>query len=228
MPKREGFAVVGLGHFGSAIARTLAAMDHYVVAVDRSLSAVEAMGPDVDEAVQADATERETLAELGIGRYPAVFNTIGDLTASILCTLALRELGVDRILAKINSRQQGRILTRLGVDELLFPERDMGERLARQVGAASTAVTTQLDLARDASLLEIVAPTAVAGRSLAEAGVRQRYGVTVVAVKPRAEPDDVARDVLVSPPPDTVIGPHDLVLVAGRNDDLLRFQRGKT
>lgn len=228
MAEREGFAVVGLGLFGSAIARTFADQGHHVLVIDRSLDAVEAMGPAIAEAVQADATDQQTLEELGIADYPVVFNTIGDLTASILCTLALREAGVDRILAKINSPQQGRILERLGAEEVLFPERDMGERVARQVAAASTAVTTRIDLARDASMLEITAPAALAGRSLADAEVRRRFGVTVVAVKHREAPRGMPRDVIVSPPPDTVVGPHDLVLMAGENDDLLRFQRARS
>lgn len=225
MAERESYAVIGLGLFGSAIARTLARMGHRVLAVDRQLSAVEAIGPLVDEAVQADATDREVLDALGVTRHRVVFNTIGDLSASILCTLALKELGVRRIIAKINSVEQGRILTRLGAETTLFPERDMGERVALQVASASSAITAQIGLARDASLLEIVAPAALAGRTLAEADVRRRFNVTVVAVKRRGEGRDVTEDVIVSPSTDLRIGPNDLILVAGKNDDLLRLQQ---
>ncbi|NIS00881.1 MAG: TrkA family potassium uptake protein [Gemmatimonadetes bacterium] len=131
---------------------------------------------------------------------------------------------MQRIIAKINSTQQGRILSRLGAEATLFPERDMGERVALQVAAASSAITTQIELARDASLLEIVAPRGLAGKTLAEADIRRRYGVTVVAVKRRRPGRDVPEEAVVSPPADFRIGPNDLVLVAGKNEDLLRLQ----
>lgn len=105
--ERTGYAVVGLGLFGSAIARTLTTMGYDVLAIDRRLARVEAIGSAVHEAVQADATDRAALTALNIGRVPVVFVTIGDLSASILCTLALRELGVKRIITRIDSPQQG-------------------------------------------------------------------------------------------------------------------------
>nr|PZN89786.1 MAG: potassium uptake system protein [bacterium] len=220
----EGYAILGLGLFGNAIARTLAELGHRVLAVDRDLAAVEAVGSEVAEAVQADATDRDALRALHIDRYEVVFNTIGDLDASILCTLALRELGVRRIIAKVNSTQQARVLTRLGVEEILFPERDMGQRVARQV-AAGFALGALTELGPDASVAEIAVPDVLLGRSLAEAELRRRFGVTVVAVRrPGPEPGTPGQ-VLVSPPPDFVFGPGDRVLVAGLNSDLERLSR---
>lgn len=227
MAEHEGYAVIGLGLFGSAIARTLAGMGHYVLAVDRRLGAVEALGLEVAEAVQADATDRAALEALRVGRYPVVFNTIGDLSASILCTLTLRELGVRRILCKINSPQQGRILSRLGAEGTLFPERDMGERVALQIAAASSMITAEIDLSRDASILEIVAPAVLVGRTLAQSDLRRRFGVTVVAVKRRPEGGELPVDVVVSPPAEYRVGRGDLILVAGRNEDLLRLQQAR-
>lgn len=222
MTERTTYAVIGLGLFGSAIARTLAAMGHDVLAIDRRLALVESLGSTVDEAVQADATDKAALAALHIGRYNVVFVTLGDLTASILCTLALRELGIKRIIAKINSPQQGRILSRLGASDLLFPERDMGERIARQV-AMSSSIITEIDLSRETSLLEIPAPSVLQGRSLEQAGIRRNWGVTVIAIKRRGD-NGVPEDVVVSPPPDLVIGAGDLIVVAGRNEDLERLR----
>jgi trk system potassium uptake protein len=218
------YAVLGLGLFGTSIARTLAAMGHQVLAVDLDLGPVEAVGAEVSDAVQADATDRAALEAIQIARYRVVFVTIGDLASSILATLALRELGVRRIIAKVNSVQQGRILARLGAEDILFPERDMGERVARQVASASF-VTMQIDLTRDASLLEMVPPPVIVGRTLADVDVRRRFGVTIVAVRRRNSADGLVEDALVSPPADTVIGPHDLVLVAGPNENLTRFQQ---
>ncbi|MBI4409598.1 MAG: TrkA family potassium uptake protein [Gemmatimonadetes bacterium] len=225
MTAHATYAVIGLGLFGSAIARTLAAMGHHVLAVDQSLALVEAVGAEVAEAVQADATERAALESLHIARYDIVFNTIGDLTASILCTLVLRELGVRRIIAKINSLQQGRILSRLGAEEILFPERDMGERVARQI-AADSSIISHIDLSRDASLLEMAAPRVLVGRSLGAADVRRRFGITVVALRRRGDAG-VSGEVVVSPATDTLVEPGDVVLVAGRNEDLSRFQRAE-
>lgn len=101
----------------------------------------------------------------------------------------------------------------------------MGERVALQVASASSGITAQIGLARDSSILEIVAPAALAGRTLAEADVRRRFNVTVVAVKRRREGEEVSEDVIVSPSTDLRIGPNDLILVAGKNDDLLRLQQ---
>lgn len=224
MAERESYAVIGLGLFGSAIARTLATMGHPVLAVDRRLAAVEALGAVVTEAVQADATDRAALELLHVSRSIVVFNTIGDLSASILCTLALRELGVKRIFAKINSPQQGRILKRLGAEATLFPERDMGERIAFQVAATSSTITAQIELARDASILEIVAPPVLVNRTLAAADLRRRFGVTVIAVRRRRAEGGIPTEVLVSPPADLKIGPNDLIMVAGSHDALLRLQ----
>ncbi|HEX6940689.1 MAG TPA: NAD-binding protein [Longimicrobiales bacterium] len=128
MAEREGYAVLGLGLFGSAIARTPARIGRDVLAIDHSLPLVEAIGPGVAEAVQADATDRGVLEALGVARRIVVFNTIGDLSASILCTLVPREIGVRRIIAKIDPAEQGRIRMRLGAEATLSPERDMGER----------------------------------------------------------------------------------------------------
>jgi trk system potassium uptake protein TrkA len=227
MAERESYAVIGLGLFGSAIARTLAAMGHSVLAVDRRLAAVEALGSVVAEAVQADATDRAALELLHVRRNAVVFNTIGDLSASILCTLVLRELGVSRIFAKINSTQQGKILTRLGAEAILFPERDMGERVALQVAAASSTITAQIELAPDASILEIVAPPVLANRTLASADLRRRFGVTVIAVRRRHPGGEVPTEVVVSPPTDLEIGAGDLIMVAGSNESLLRLQRAE-
>ncbi len=227
MAGRESYAVIGLGLFGSAIARTLATMGHPVLAVDRRLAAVEALGTVVTESVQADATDRAALELLRVRRHAVVFNTIGDLSASILCTLALRELGVKRIFAKINSPQQGKILTRLGAEAILFPERDMGERVALQVAAASSTITAHIDLAPDVSIIEIVAPAVLANRTLAAADLRRRFGVTVIAVRRRKAGGEVPTEVLVSPPADLEIGPNDLIMVAGQNDALLRLQRAE-
>lgn len=220
MTERTGYAVIGLGLFGSAIARTLAAMGHDVLAIDRRLALVEAIGSAVHEAVQTDATDKDALAALDVGRRAVVFVTLGDLTASILCTLALRELGVKRILAKINSHNQGRILTRLGATDLLFPERDMGERVARQIASAGSIIS-EIGLSRDTSLLEIPAPAVLRDRTLADAAVRHTWGVTVVAIK---RGSNAGGEVLVSPPPDVVIRAGDLVVLAGRNEDLERLR----
>jgi trk system potassium uptake protein TrkA len=227
MAEHESYAVIGLGLFGSAIARTLAEMGHAVLAVDRRLGAVEALGSVVTESVQADGTDRAALELLHIRRYAVVFNTIGDLSASILCTLALRELGVKRIFAKINSPQQGKILTRLGAEAILFPERDMGERIALQIAAASSTITAHIDLAPDVSIIEIVAPPVLANRTLAAAAPRRRVGGSDIAVRRSKAGGEMPSEVVVSPPADLVIGPYDLILVAGHNDDLLRLQRAE-
>lgn len=225
MAERTGYAVVGLGLFGSAIARTLAAMGHDVLAIDRRLARVEAIGSAVHEAVQADATDRAALTAMNIGRMPVVFVTIGDLSASILCTLALRELGVGRIITRIDSPQQGRVLQRVGATDLLFPERDMGERVARQI-ASSSPIISEIELSHDASILEIPAPAALVDRTIEGAAIRSAWNVTVVAVK-QQRGNGSAGGVVVSPAANLMIRAGDRLVVAGRNEDIERLRAGE-
>ena len=134
--QKQSFVVLGLGRFGSSVARSLCELGHEVLAVDRDEKLVENIAPDVTQAVQANAVDEDALAELGVQNFDAAIVAIGtDIRASILATVLLKEAGVPKVLAKAVDDLHARVLYKVGADRVIFPERDMGQRVARSLVA---------------------------------------------------------------------------------------------
>jgi trk system potassium uptake protein TrkA len=208
------FAVIGLGRFGRSVALTLVELGHSVLGVDREEARVQAVSRQLTHAVQADATDEETLNALGVRNFDAVVVGIGaNIEASVLVTLMLKQLGVPRVVAKASSELHGRVLERVGADRVVFPEREMGVRIARRLVAPG--VLDLIELTPDVSVEELTAAGKIAGRTLRELDLRAKYGVTVLAIR-RGE------DVEVSPRPDVRIQQGDVLVVIGRNEQLLK------
>ncbi len=215
MTKKQ-VVVVGLGRFGSAVARTLYELGHDVLALDTSERLVEEMADHVTHAVQADATDREAMEELGVADFDAAVVAItGDLTPSILATLTLRDLGCKLIIAKAANEQHGRILERVGADRVVFPERDTGVRVAHTFAAA--AVLDYLYLGPGFGLAKTKPPADFIGKTVEELALRDRYGLALIAILHGAE-------VVLHPPGTERLRPGDLVVVAGKDDDLERLR----
>lgn len=213
------FFVVGLGNFGRTIAEALHAEGHDVVAVDTNEEAVERVAPQVTRAAVADGQSLATLERLGArDAAAAVVSTGDDITASILTTLVLRDLGVAEIYVKVVSAEHARVMEKLGVTETIFPERDSAMRLATRI--SSTAILNYVRLAPNFSIQEMAVPTPWIGRSLRELRLPQRFRISVVAVH------DVLNETIVSaPPPDAPLKDSDTLLVAGDDEDLARAAR---
>jgi trk system potassium uptake protein TrkA len=209
------FFVIGLGNFGSAIAEALHADGHDVVAVDKKEDAVERIAPHVTRAVVADAQNAQTLERLGArDAAAAVVNTGEDVTASILTTLALRDLNVPDIYVKVVSAEHARVLEKVGATETIFPERDSALRLATRI--ASTAILNYVRLGPNFSIQEMAVPRDWIGKNLRQLKLPQRYRISVVAVH------DVLTDRILPPPPDAPLKDSDTLLVAGDDEDLAR------
>jgi trk system potassium uptake protein TrkA len=209
------FAVIGLGRFGVSVAVSLARMGYDVLAVDTDEHKVEKIVDEVTHAVQADALDEEALKALGIRNFDVVIVSIGqDMEASILTTVMLKEMGVKTVVAKARTELHGRVLAKVGADKVVFPERDMGSRVARSL--VSKNILDQIDLSPDFSILELVAPEEFVGQSLAESAIRKEYGVNILAIRRGTE-------VLISPGANTVIQQGDLLVAIGRNDRLQRL-----
>jgi len=201
--------VIGLGRFGRTLATALVRLGHEVLGVDVSPKVVQACAVDLTHVVQADATDLEALRQLGAGDFGRAAVAIGtDIQASILATYALVDLGVPRIWAKAVTSEHGAILERVGAERVIFPEIEMGERVAHTM-VGRTIDYVELDA--DFVLIETTAPRELSGQTLKEAGLRQRYGVTVVAVKHPGESFTYAT-------PETVVDLGDLMVVAGRRE----------
>ncbi len=178
----EQVVVIGLGRFGAAVGEELVRLGFEVLGIDNDGGRVQRYADDLTHVVQADTTNQETLRQLGVPDFRYAVVAIGtDVEASILTTAALGDLGVPNIWAKAVTAAHGRILERVGAHHVVFPEHDMGHRVAHLVGGR---IIDWFQLDEDFAMVETVVPSELVGRTLGEIGLRQRYGVTVVCVKP--------------------------------------------
>lgn len=210
------FVVIGLGNFGASVAEALYAAGHDVVALDTSEERVDRISRQVSRAAVGDGRQIETLQRIGAEEARGgIVSTGDDITASILSTLALRDLGVPDIYAKVISREHARIMEKIGVTETIFPERESGLRLATRL--ASTRILNYVRLGAGFSIQEMAVPTEWIGHSLRELALPRRYRISVIAVH------DVLTDAMIPvPDPDAPLKDSDTLLVAGSEDDLER------
>ena len=206
MARENQFLVCGLGRFGGALAVELTMLGHEVLGADADPKEVQNHAGTLTHVVQADTTDPVAMRELGAADFSTAVVAIGtDLEASILTTSVLVDLGVQRIIAKAITDAHGTILQRVGAHRVVFPERDMGVRVAHTV-TGRTIDYIQLDAGF--ALVETTAPPAIVGKTLADAQVRSRYGITVVCIKPEGGTFTYAT-------PDTVVEEGDILVVAG-------------
>jgi len=205
------FAVLGLGRFGTGVVRALAGMGYEVLAVDEDEGRVQCVADLVTHAVQADATDDAAMRSLGLRNFDVAVVGIGALEASVLATAILKELGVKYVVAKATSELHGKVLERVGADQVVFPERDMGTRVAHNL--VSGNLVDYLELAPGVSIIEAVARKSFVGKSLGELALRSRYGVNVLAIR-RGEA------INLGPGADDVIQEGDILVAMGRDPDL--------
>jgi trk system potassium uptake protein TrkA len=213
------FVVVGLGNFGSAVAETLYTQGHDVTTIDTDEKAVDRIARRVSRAVVGDGRQLEVLERVGAADADAgVVSTGDDITASILATLALRDLGVSEIFVKVISSDHARVAEKLGVTETIFPERESGQRLATRI--ATRTLLNYVRLAPDFSIQEMAVPETWIGKSLRELELPRRHRISVVAVH------DILQDEMIPVPnPDSPLKDSDTLLVSGKDEDLARAAR---
>ncbi len=214
-------AVIGLGRFGYSLAVTLSKLNVEVLAVDVEEGPVKAISNEVASAVQADATDMSVLTELGVRNFDVVVVGMSGFEASLMTTLHLKELGVEKVVVKAASDVHGKILERLGADSVVFPEKDMGERVAFSL--VSGSVIDHIELADNYTVAEIVIPNRVAGRTLRYLNIRNQYGLTVMAIKRNNR-------VNVSLSPDEPLEEGDVLVVIGETQGVrglgAEFEKG--
>jgi len=176
------FIVLGLGRFGSAVATTLVELGHEVLGVDNDEERVDDLKDKITQAVQADITEERVLKELGVKNFDAAIVSIGtDLEASILVTMMLKEMGLKYIIAKAQNNLHAKVLKKIGVNKVVFPERDMGARIARRL--ITPNIKDYVELEPDYNIMEIEALPEFIDNSLSELDLRNKYGINVLAIK---------------------------------------------
>jgi len=212
---RKSFLVIGLGTFGSSLAKTLYEMGHDVLAVDNDMDKVRDIKDYVTETVQLDATHMDSLKTLGISNFDVVVVGRGtDLADSILITLNLKELGAKYIMAKALTDPQRKILERMGVNRIVFPERDMGIRIAHTLSMPQ--IVDYIELTDDYKVEELMAPPTFVGKTLDELALRTSYGVNVLAIKREGRVNAI-------PGPNDTVMEGDTLVIVGQNDKLERL-----
>lgn len=215
MSKKQ-FIVIGLGRFGTSVAETLYSLGNDVLAVDNDENTVQNISNKVTHAIQADANDEDSLRALGIGNFDVAIISIGDnIQSSIMATLLVKELGVKHIISKANNALHAKVLYKIGASRVVFPERDMGVRVAHNL--VSSNILDYIELSPDYSIAEITSPEAWTNKSLRDLNIRAKHGINVMAIKGN-------KHINVSPSADNIIEPGDIIVVVGSNEDLNKLQ----
>ena len=213
----NSFVVIGLGRFGSALARQLCQLGAEVLAMDVSADLVQQISQDVTHAVVGDARDKEVLRALGVREMDCAVIAIGeDLAASVLTVMNLKELGVPYVVCKAHDETHRRVLEKLGVDRVVIPEQEHAQRLGRSL--FSHNVLDYIELSPDYGILEVPAPKTWVGKTLKELNVRAKLGVNIIAVVSGKKTN-------VSPSADYGICSGDIMVVLGDNMALEAVQK---
>lgn len=223
------FAVIGLGNFGTSVALTLMAKGCQVIAIDNNEEKVQEISDKVTHAIKADSSEEKVLRALDIKGVDAAIVSVGqNMEASIMISLLLRELGVKMIVTKAVSALHGKVLRKIGVDRVIFPERDMGAKVAESL--VSPNIYEYIELSPDYSIVELVAPKIFVGHNLKDLDVRKKYKITIIAIK-RKTPEltetgetEFKEEVNVTPLPDDEIEKGDVLVMVGADKDINKLK----
>jgi trk system potassium uptake protein TrkA len=218
--KMNQFVIIGLGRFGSSLGTELINLGYEVLGVDRDEEKVQELSNVLTHTVVADATEEEVLRSIGARNFDCGVVAIGDdIQASILATILLKDLGVKKVVAKAVSDLHGRVLERVGVDRIIYPERDMGIRVAHQL--VSPNLLDYIELSKQYTIAELAVPHCLSGKSLDDVNPRGRYGCSIVAInKPKG--------IIIAPVAKDVLMVGDVMVVIGANDQIEQFQESIT
>lgn len=214
---KKEFAVIGLGRFGGSIVRELVELDCDVLAIDIDEELVNEFQEIATRSVVASTTEEQVLKDLGLRNFDNVIVAIGDnIQESILTTLLLKDIGVKRVTVKAKNNYHARVLEKIGADLVVHPERDMGRRIAHKL--TSSSVIDYLELSDHHSIAEYIAGNKMNGRTLLDLNFRQKFGLSVIAIK-RSD------DILINPDPKIKIRKDDILIIIGEDDDLNQFEK---
>ncbi|SHD78530.1 potassium channel family protein [Schnuerera ultunensis] len=211
------FVVIGCGRFGSSVATTLNSLGYEVLAIDADEDKVQDISENVTYAVQADVTDENILKELGIRNFDMVIVSIGsNYQASIMATLIAKELGVKKVIAKAHDALHGKVLSKIGADKIIYPERDMGVRVAHNL--VSSNILDFIELSPDYSILEVNALEQWENKTLKELRLPSRFGINVMAIKR-------GKEINVSPYADDMILKGDILIVIGSTQDIEKIEK---
>lgn len=209
--------VIGCGRFGSSVARTFTKLGHDVMVIDNDLDKIKDISEHVAHAVQMDAMDEASFRTLGLRNFDyAIIAISSDIESSIMATLIAKEAGVPIVIAKAATEIHGKLLEKIGADKVIYPERDMGMRVAYSL--ASPSILDIIEFSPEYSIIETVALEQWESKSLKELSLPKN--MTVLAIK-------TGKKINISPSPDSVIEKDDVLVVLGNNDALNKFTNFK-
>ncbi len=210
--KNKTIAVIGLGRFGTTIAKMLASMNHEVLGVDIDPDIVQKISPFVTHAIVADTTDEEAIKALALSQFDMVIVAIGgNIQANLMTSMLLKEMNITKVVAKAENSLQGKMLQKIGVDQVIYPEYDMALRLVQSL--IREHVMDYLQLSKNISLIEINMPLFMVGTCLKESKLREKYNLNAVGVRRKSGLE-------VPPDPTAILSEEDKLLVIGNNSDL--------
>lgn len=213
------FLVIGLGRFGTAVATELCVLGNEVLAMDSQEEQVQAVAPHVTHAVTADARDPEVLKALSARNFDCAVVAVGsDVGNSALITLNLKELGVRKVVCKAASHTHRKVLEKIGADQVVFPEHEMGNKLAHAL--SSSNVLNFIELSDEASIVEVPVPPIWVGKTIREIDIRNAHGVNVIALR-RGE----KQRFVIAPGGDAVLAPDDVIVALGLDKNINAIQR---
>lgn len=210
------FVVIGCGRFGGSVAKSLTKLGHDVLAVDKDEKTIQNISEHVTHAVQSSGTDEEALHSLGIENFDVAVISIGaDIETSIMATLIAKEAGIEYIVAKAQSDLHAKVLYKIGADRVVFPEREMGERVAHNL--VDHSILDYIELSSEYSIMELEVPTDWAGKNLLDLNLRGRHGINVMAIKQGEE-------INIAPDAEDELQEEDILVVIGHVKDLNKIQ----
>jgi len=209
--------IIGLGRFGISLATTLFGMGHDVLAVDEDEKKVQNISTHITHAVQADATDESVLRELGVSNFDVAIVTMGEaIQNSVLCTILLKKLGVPYVIARAENDLHGTILDKIGADKVVFPERELGIRIAHSL--ILTDVQDYISVAPSYGVSKLAISPYFVGKSLSDIGLGRggRWGLAVLLIQR-------GKEVIVTPDRAEIVRQGDVLIAAGSDDKLEQF-----
>ncbi|MCD6451784.1 MAG: TrkA family potassium uptake protein [Acidobacteria bacterium] len=218
------FAVIGLGSFGTHLTEALAAEGHQVVVIDIDKEKIQAMKDIATQAILSDAGDKNTLKAIGIKDVDAVIISLNQdsFDTTVLLTQFLKEEGVNKILVKVNSEDEAKVVTKIGADQVIFPEKQVAIRLAKRLGNPN--VIDQIDLGEDLEILEVNAPTSFHNKTIGELNLRKKYRIQIIFIKREIGEGEEKKIRTVLATPEEIILSGDTLTIVGAKKDVEKIK----